>query len=183
MRSLTFAAIAALLLHVPLCAQITVDPFAPTTWCAGSAVLLLFTAAGVFNPGSVFTAEISDAGGSFAAPVVIGSTAGTASGSVTCMLPNGIAGTAFRLRVSSDAPLMVGTSNTADITIEAPNAGVDGFATICGNLINAMPFLGGTPDPGGAWTFAMGTGVWIGGDQFSADNGDVLQVAARTWRK
>jgi len=175
MRSRTFPAIVALLLTAPLSAQITIDPFSPTAWCAGNSVVLPFTAVGVFNPGNIFTAELSDASGSFAAPVVIGSVAGTASGSVTCDLPNGIAGAAFRLRVSSDSPVMTGAPNNTDITIEAPNAGVNSSATICGNFISAMAFLGGTPDPGGIWSFSSGTGVWMSGDQFSADNGDVLQ--------
>lgn len=180
MRSPVAHVIVALLLNAPLSAQITIDPFAPTSWCAGNSVVLPFTAVGVFNPGNIFTAELSDASGSFAAPLAIGTVAGTASGSITCTLPNGVAGAAFRVRVNSDSPVVAGTPNTADITIEAPNAGIDGFATICGNLISAMPFLGGTPDPGGAWSVASGAGVWISGDQFSADNGDVLQYTVIT---
>lgn len=165
---------------LPLAAQITIDPIATTTWCAGMSVVLPFTAGGAFNPGNIFTAELSDASGSFTSPTVIGTVAGTGSGSVVCALPAGVSGTAFRVRVNSDSPAQTGTPCIEILALEAPQAGLDGFAAICGNMINATPFLGGTPDPGGVWSYYSGTGVWVSGDLFSADNGDVLQYTVTT---
>lgn len=53
-----------------------------------------------------FTAELSDASGSFAAPVAIGSlVSGNASGSIACTVPIGIeAGSGYRIRVLGGSP-------------------------------------------------------------------------------
>lgn len=55
---------------------------------------------------TAFTVELSDASGSFAAPVVIGSLTSTlASGSIPCIIPAGTAqGTGYRIRVVAPSP-------------------------------------------------------------------------------
>ncbi len=157
-------------------AQVTVDPFATTTLCTVVPMDIVFTAIGVFNPGNDFTVELSDAAGSFVAPVVIGTLTGTTSGTISCVIPPSTSGTAFRLRVNSSSPLLVGDVSPQDLTIEDPDAGMNGFATICGGNFSAAPFLGGTPDPGGTWSISSGAGVWAFADAFSGMmSGDVVQ--------
>lgn len=157
-------------------AQITIDT-PPSILCSPGPMSLPYTAVGTFNPGNVFTAELSDASGSFAAPAVIGSTAALGSGSISCTLPPGLVGNGFRLRVNSSDPALIGDISPTNLLAEAtPNAGSSASATICGSALSAMPFLGGTPDPGGTWTYVMGSGVWVTDDQFAGVmSGDVVQ--------
>jgi len=159
-------------------AQITVDPFASITMCTVVPVDVTFTAVGVFDPGNDFTVELSDGTGSFTAPVVIGTQTGTTSGTISCVIPMGTTGVAFQVRVNSTSPVLVGDVNAQALTIEDPDAGTDGFATICAGNFYAAPFLGGTPDPGGMWSISTGTGVWAFADSFSGMmSGDVVQYA------
>ena len=80
-----------------------------------------FTSVGTFAAGNNFTAELSDASGSFASPTTIGSIVlgGTdPSGTINITIPSGTAsGTGYRIRVVSDNPTTVGSDNGADITI------------------------------------------------------------------
>jgi hypothetical protein len=81
-------------------------------------------------PSNVFTVQLSDAAGSFASPVNIGS--GTSS-PIMATLPSGTVGTAFRIRVVAFAPRTTGTDNSADISISAiPSAPSVTPASVCG---------------------------------------------------
>lgn len=92
-------------------------------YCAGATFSLPYTCTGTFNAGNVFTAQLSNAAGSFAAPVNIGTLASTANGTIACTIPPGTpSGTGYRVRVSSSNPFMNGTDNGANISINAlPN--------------------------------------------------------------
>ncbi len=72
-----------------------------------------FAISGTFNPGNVFTLELSDAAGSFAAPApTFLSNTPTFSGSTgtfAFQLPAGTAGNAYRLRVVSSSPAITST--------------------------------------------------------------------------
>ena len=144
--------------------QITVDPLASVTLCANAAADITFQASGVFDPSNTFTVELSNASGSFAVPVAIGSISAIGSGTVSCTIP-ATAGTGFRLRASSSSPVVVGDVSATDLTIAAPNAGVSDVVTVCAS---GAPFalytvLGGAPDPGGTWVDLDATGGLIGG--------------------
>ncbi|HRO99054.1 MAG TPA: hypothetical protein PLN54_06420 [Flavobacteriales bacterium] len=160
----------------PIVAQITVGVLpASGILCANTQVELPYDAVGTFNAGNVFTAELSDVNGSFASPTVLGSVASTASGTITCTFPAGLSGTGFQLRVNSSDPVELGVP-TAGLLMEAPNAGVNSVASVCGNSIQAFPFLNGSPDMGGTWSIHMGIGVWMFDDQFTGmANGEVLR--------
>ncbi|MFL5730865.1 MAG: polysaccharide deacetylase family protein [Cytophagaceae bacterium] len=93
--------------------SITGSPF-----CAGAPVIVPFTVSGTFNSGNIFTAQISDATGSFASPVTIGTLTGTASSSISANLPSGIsAGNAYRIRVIASSPSVTGTDNGTNIIV------------------------------------------------------------------
>ncbi|OFY08491.1 MAG: hypothetical protein A2W93_01335 [Bacteroidetes bacterium GWF2_43_63] len=86
--------------------------------CAGAAVSVPFTITGSFTAGNVFTAQLSDAGGSFASPVSIGTLTSTTSGTISATIPLGTtAGSAYRIRVVASTPSIIGTANTVDIVI------------------------------------------------------------------
>ncbi len=85
------------------------DPnFSSCTDSVASAIPFFTT--GTFNSGNVFTAQLSDASGSFANPINIGSVAGTASGSIRGTFPtNLVSGNQYQIRVVSSSPAYVGT--------------------------------------------------------------------------
>lgn len=126
------------------------------TLCDGTALTVDYAATGAYTPGNVFTAHLSDALGSFAAPVNIGSLVSTTSGSIACTIPNGTAvGAGYRIRVVSSTPPTTGTDNGANITINnGASAGIDTPVSICkdSGIYPLLSLLGGNPDAGGAWT-------------------------------
>ena len=92
---------------------ITGSPF-----CAGASVSIPFTVTGTFNSGNIFTAELSNATGSFSAPTVIGSLTGTTSGIIAAIIPvASVQGTSYRIRVKGSNPLTIGSDNGANISI------------------------------------------------------------------
>ena len=87
---------------------------------SGSAlVMITYSTARPFAPGNVFTAQLSDAFGSFVGPVPIGSVSATGSGTINAAVPAVAPGTAYRLRVVSSAPAIIGVDNGVDLTIGA----------------------------------------------------------------
>lgn len=100
----------------------------PLTYCAGAAILVPFTSTGTFASGNVFSAQLSDASGSFGNPVTLGSMSssvpGSASinGTIPITMPEG---SAYRVRVVASEPSTTGSDNSQDILIRAsPDAGV-----------------------------------------------------------
>jgi hypothetical protein len=79
---------------------------------------IAFTSDIIFNAGNVFTAEISDASGSFAFPVAIGTLSSTSIAPVPVNIPNSLGnGTGYRIRVNSSNPAATGTDNGSDIQV------------------------------------------------------------------
>lgn len=86
--------------------------------CKGANFNLAFTTTGTYLNGNEFIAQLSDATGSFANPVVIGSLAGTGSGAINVTIPGSTAlGSGYRLRVVSSNPAQVSAQNATDLTI------------------------------------------------------------------
>lgn len=135
---------------------VTTTTVSPVQVCVGGTVQVVYTATGTWGPGNVFTAELSDATGSFASPVAIGSIASTTPVPITATIPLGTAaGTGYRIRVVASAPATTGTANAQDITISTGNnAGAGGNIFICKNtgLYTLLNELTGSPDNCGTWT-------------------------------
>jgi hypothetical protein len=94
---------------------ITTGTIAGSPFCAGSNVTIPYTSSGSFS-GS-FTAQLSDAAGSFGSPVNL-TTVSTTSGSITATIPVGTAyGTGYRIRVVNSNPATNGSDNGAGLTI------------------------------------------------------------------
>jgi gliding motility-associated-like protein len=136
----------------------TITCTSPLSFCEGESSTISYTATGVFNAGNTFTAELSNAGGSFAAPVVIGSVTSTTSGTIPITIPPGTpAGGSYRIRVNSNNPPVTGQNNGANITIHAlPNVGANSLPTaVCqGESV----VLNGT----GAATYTWSSGITNG---------------------
>ena len=126
--------------------------------CAGSAISIPYTLAGTFTAGNVFTAQLSDATGSFATPVNIGTLSATTSNTISATIPsNTSAGSGYRIRVVSSAPLVTGADNGSNIIVNAlPVATFSYTGTpYCADTINPFPtFSGG----GTAGTFSSTAG-------------------------
>ena len=91
---------------------VTGNPF--TVDCAGTtdAGTIDFTSIGTFIGGNIYTAQLSDAAGSFASPTSIGTLASTANlGTINITIPAVTAsGSGYLIRVISDNPVTTGSS-------------------------------------------------------------------------
>ncbi len=91
-------------------------------YCSGQRIFVGFIAGGMLVNDNVVTAQLSDASGSFANPVNIGSlTLGlpspNPSGIITCQLPANASGLNYRIRVVCDNPQLVAPDNGYPIRI------------------------------------------------------------------
>ncbi len=90
----------------------------PFFYCQSSTVSVPFTVTGTFNGGNVFTAELSDASGSFAAPTAIGTLTGTTDGTISATMPALTPqGNRYRIRVIGSNPATTGTDNGTNLAI------------------------------------------------------------------
>ncbi|MCX6198445.1 MAG: metallophosphoesterase [Bacteroidetes bacterium] len=87
--------------------------------CAGNALTISFTVTGKFLSANIFTAQLSDAAGSFSSPVNIGSVNSIASGNISCTIPSGTnGGNAYRIRVVSNNPTIFGANNGSNLVVQ-----------------------------------------------------------------
>jgi len=90
-----------------------------TTYCPDEDLNVSYSASGIFEAGNIFTIELSDADGSFAAPIAIGSVTSTdLTGVIACTIPATTDnGSGYRMRAVSTLIEFTGTNNGTDITI------------------------------------------------------------------
>jgi hypothetical protein len=106
-------------------------------FCVGggdaASVSVPYTITGAFTAGNIFTAQLSNASGSFASPTSIGTLSSTVAGTITASIPAAtVAGTGYRIRVVSSTPAISGSDNGSNLTIRnltAPSA----VSASCGN--------------------------------------------------
>ncbi|MEI7801509.1 MAG: gliding motility-associated C-terminal domain-containing protein [Bacteroidota bacterium] len=132
---------------------VSTDPVIGSPFCPCANVNVGFTNTGVFNAGNNYNAELSDAAGSFAVPVVIGTlNSSLNTGIISCVIPcNAVAGTFYRIRVTADNPVTVGTDNGIDLEIlqsvvDSVNISANQTVICAGQQIDftAIPTNGGT---------------------------------------
>ncbi len=105
-----------------------------TNLCPGGTLVVPYSKYAYFNSGNVFTAQLSDANGSFTNPITIGSITDTASGTISAIIPsNSITGIHYRIRVIGNNPFVIGGDNGVDITIGNLNPSItpSGPTTFC----------------------------------------------------
>ncbi|MBP6312047.1 MAG: T9SS type A sorting domain-containing protein [Flavobacteriales bacterium] len=141
--------------------SISTGTIAPVSYCQGTGLNIPYTANGTYSAGNSFTAELSDATGSFAAPVIIGTVSSTTSGSIVATIPaNTPVGTEYLVRVVSSTPFTVGTPFGISLSVsEAPFAGDDRSIILCKNsgTYDLLQLLTGTPSTCGTWAGPAGT--------------------------
>ena len=128
-----------------------------TTFCAGENITVNYTVAqGLWNAGNTFTAQLSDASGSFAGATNIGSVTATTSGTIAATIPSGTtAGTGYRIRVVSDLPATTGDDNGTDLTVNVCSTVVTLNLTVflegayrgAGTMASTIYDLGMSTDP------------------------------------
>jgi hypothetical protein len=107
----------------------------PSSVCKGSSVSVSYSASGPYIAGNTFTAQLSDASGSFASAVNIGSLSSTVSGIISAVIPsNSATGSGYRIRVLSNNPAITGSDNGNNIAINplpAATISTNGPTTFC----------------------------------------------------
>lgn len=102
--------------------DISTNPLNESQYCAGTTMNVSFTVLGTFNAGNIFTAELSDATGTFSTPINIGTLSSTTSGIINGTIPfNTNGGSGYRIKVVSNDPVVTGSDNGSDIIINVPS--------------------------------------------------------------
>ena len=100
--------------------SITINALSTNTLCAGGNVSVAFTTEGTYDSSNTFTAQLSDANGSFATPTAIGT---SASSPISAAIPAlTTVGTGYRIRVIASSPAITGTNNGSNIAIDTTPA-------------------------------------------------------------
>lgn len=107
---------------------ITTSPLSATGYCLGTSLQVAYAIAGTYNSGNIFTAQLSDASGSFNTPTNIGSVTAITGGNINATISaNTPAGNGYRIRVVSSDPAITGSDNGANISVNAlPTVSVTG---------------------------------------------------------
>lgn len=76
-------------------------------WCPATNFDIPIVLYGTYTPGNVFTAQLSDATGSFASPTTIGTLTSTNAGTILANIPNTVnVGISYKIRVVSSNPVV-----------------------------------------------------------------------------
>lgn len=121
--------------------SLTTNAISGSPFCQGASLSVPFTACG-FNAGNIFTAQLSDETGSFAAPVTIGTLSATASGSISAIIPGGtVPGASYRIRIIAGNPVVTGTDNGTNLTVNSPLiTGTPSYVPVCPGAAITIPF-------------------------------------------
>jgi hypothetical protein len=122
-------------------------PHVSPNYCPGSTVSLPYTIIGTFNPGNIFTAQLSDSTGSFANAVNIGDTSLSTGGSIIITIPSGTpAGTTYLIRVVSSNPATSSYVNGCGAYFQN-NVYIDNFYITIGAGGNLPALITANPGP------------------------------------
>jgi hypothetical protein len=93
-----------------------------SSYCTSTSVTVPYSSAGiVFYSGNVFTAQLSNASGSFASPTNIGTLTSIAgSGNISATIPYVAGGSGYRIRVVSSSPVYNSASNGTNLVVTPP---------------------------------------------------------------
>jgi hypothetical protein len=148
-------------------------PTANLNGCSGSNMAVSYNAYGNFSTSNIFSAELSDANGSFSNPVVIGTLNSMASGRIDAALPVSVGsenGTYYEIRIKSKTPIRTSNENNISISTVPNNIFIESDPSSIGNsvILNCSGYL---------YVFnnaAYGTSQWKkGGIDILGANGSV----------
>jgi|GEM_PF-1258477 len=137
------------------------------TPCPAGTLTITGFATGVYDAGNTFTAQLSNASGSFASPVNIGTVSANPVGSsqqvtINATLPFPLAnGAGYRVRIISSSPTVSAIEvSEQNIVIDKPDIGIDqtagncpGFTADISSIFNttSLTTLWDVPDPGAVY--------------------------------
>ena len=162
---------------------ITTGTITGSPFCPGASVNVPFTSTGTFTAGNVYTAQLSDASGSFTSPTNIGTLTSMAnSGTVSATIPGGSsAGTGYRIHVLSSNPSTTGTDNGSDLTINSLSvitSATSDVNNVCPGAAVELTANGVTTGSGATLTWFTGTGGT--GTDLGTDNPLTVDPAVTT---
>ncbi|MBN4081764.1 T9SS type A sorting domain-containing protein [bacterium AH-315-C07] len=114
-----------------------IDSLSGSVYCRGDSLLIYYSATSDFNPGNIFTAELSDTLGDFQIPTTIGTLSDTSlSGIIVGYLPIIITpGSNYRIRITTSMPFVI-SLDSADLTINgSPIIDLGNDSSVCDNVI------------------------------------------------
>lgn len=114
--------------NVPLVGTLANGPF-----CAGGTLQIPFTSP-TQSAGNTFSAQLSDANGTFSSPTVIGTLSGTTSGTLSGTLPSGLSSSGlYRIRIVSSSPANTGNPSApfTILALPAQPGVISGLASLC----------------------------------------------------
>lgn len=163
-------------------------------FCAGNGIFIAYYSRGFYGAANIYTAQLSDASGSFTNPINIGTYTATPytyqSGVIYATIPLGTAaGNNYRIRVVASDPVTIGVDNGFPITIQPsfiPNIVLNSSTsnTVCsGSTISftTTPFAGGL-NPVYSWTI-NGNNINNNSSTLSTNtlqDGDIVQVSMQS---
>ena len=107
----------------------TATSFGPFCYGIANNLSVAYTTTGTFT--GIFTAQLSDANGSFASPTIIG----TGASPIAATIPGTVAaGNGYRVRVINDNPATVGSNNGSNIIIETVTVNLGADTSYCANV-------------------------------------------------
>ncbi len=128
-------------------------PILPASaYCVGANLQLTFNATGTFGSGNVFTAQLSDASGSFTSPSTIGSLSSLVPAPISVNIPTGAAaGTGYKIRVVASTPATTGAESlpfAISIPAASPVISSNGFSLTSTGSGPFVWFFNGNPIAG-----------------------------------
>ncbi|OSZ79098.1 hypothetical protein CAP35_12855 [Chitinophagaceae bacterium IBVUCB1] len=94
------------------------QPLSTHNFCPGDTVHLHYVVNRKFRLNNIFTAELSNAWGSFSNAVPVGNTPSDTNGTIICTIPDSVmAGTAYRLRIKASSPVRTSADNGTNIIV------------------------------------------------------------------
>jgi hypothetical protein len=146
------------------------------TPCPSETITVTGNATGVYDAANKFRVQLSDASGSFASLVNIGSVTANPVGlsqavSINATLPFPLAnGTGYRVRIVANSPAVTGSDNGQNIIINKPNLGVDQTVSKCLGSMADISTVFNTTGLTVQWNTADPTTVDIGTYQVIVTN-------------
>jgi hypothetical protein len=161
---------------------ITTGTISPSSYCVGALVNIPYTKTGTFKNGNIFTAQLSNAAGSFASPVTIGTATSTTAGTISGTIPVGTAtGNGYRIRVVSNNPVSTGTNNGNNLTISnLPQAPTTTGGQICIGSTSTLSASGSVAGDRYFWYNANSGGILLKTSTNNTDNTYITPVITST---
>lgn len=151
---------------------ITTGVVSPTSYCKGAPINIPYTVTGTFNTGNIFTAQLSDATGSFATPVNIGTLSAVSAGTISGTIPiSTINGSGYRIRVVGSNPVITGSVNGSNLTINPiPGSPTTIGAEICIGSTGTLAASGAIAGEKYLWYDAATGGILLKTSTNNTDN-------------